>query len=86
MGDATNSFQFLLDYLCRLEKHKIHYRLAHIRDEAIMVLVSVPGEHWEVEFFADGSVEVEIFGSSGSVLSDAEARESLERLIADHGD
>ena len=30
-----------------------------------MVLLAVPGERWEVEFFADGSVEVEVFCELG---------------------
>jgi len=37
-----------------------------------MVNVNVPGERWEVEFFDDGSVEVERFVTTGA-LSDASA-------------
>ncbi|MEH2433650.1 MAG: hypothetical protein V7K25_20770 [Nostoc sp.] len=32
-----------------------------------MVNVAVAGERWEVEFFEDGSVEVERFVSSGEI-------------------
>jgi hypothetical protein len=32
-----------------------------------MVNVAVAGERWEVEFFEDGSVEVERFVSSGGI-------------------
>lgn len=32
-----------------------------------MVLVAVPGERWEVEFFPDQPPEVEVFRSDGSI-------------------
>jgi len=32
-----------------------------------MVLVAAPGERWEIEFLADGSVEVEKFTSNGEI-------------------
>jgi hypothetical protein len=35
-----------------------------------MVLVTVPGERWEVEFFADGSIEVERFISNGEICGE----------------
>ena len=53
-----------------LERGKIHYTLQSCRDEAIMVLVTVPGERWEVEFLADGSVEVERFISDGEIYGE----------------
>jgi hypothetical protein len=79
-----NAFQKLLDFLLRLDSAHIHYSLAHFRDETIAVEVVVPGERWEVEFFADGRVEIEIFtsvGPSGIALEDENA---LERLFAVH--
>jgi hypothetical protein len=53
----------LLASLNRLGESKISYRLEHNREEAIMVLIAVPGQRWEVEFLSDGSVEVEVFTS-----------------------
>ena len=47
-----------------------------------MVLLAVPGERWEVEFFADGSVEVEVFVSSGGV----QGPELLTRLFQELSD
>jgi hypothetical protein len=46
-----------------------------------MVQVAVPGERWEVEFFADHAPEVEVFRSDGSI-GDASL---LERLFDEHG-
>ncbi|MEH2206174.1 MAG: hypothetical protein V7K53_19195 [Nostoc sp.] len=50
-----------------MEQERISYTLAHHRDETIMVNVAVTGERWKVEFFEDGSVEVERFVSSGEI-------------------
>ncbi|RCJ31250.1 hypothetical protein A6769_31335 [Nostoc punctiforme NIES-2108] len=63
----NHGFSKLVTFLNRLEQEKISYTLAHHRDETIMVNVAVAGERWEVEFFEDGSVEVERFVSSGEI-------------------
>ncbi|RPD48056.1 hypothetical protein DNI29_10250 [Hymenobacter sediminis] len=70
--------QKLLDFLTELDARKIHYTLAHHREESIMVLVAVPGQRWEIEFFADSHVEVEVFASASEGL---EGEEALERLF-----
>jgi hypothetical protein len=57
----------LLSFLCSLENNRIQYTLEHNRGEAIMVLIAVPGQRWEVEFFADDHVEIEQFVSTKSV-------------------
>ena len=44
-----------------------------------MVEVAIPGERWEVEFFADGHVEVEKFIGQAEILGE----EELERLFLD---
>lgn len=79
-----NAFQKLLDFLARLDAAKIHYTLGHFRDETIAVEIAVPGERWEVEFFADGSVEVEVFASGDR--QGLEGEEAIERLFAIHSD
>ena len=57
----------LLSFLCRLEGSKIAYHIEHNREDAIMVTVAVPGQRWEIEFFDDGSVEVEKFISTAEM-------------------
>jgi hypothetical protein len=47
-----------------------------------MVLVAIPGERWEIEFFQDGKVEIEIFGSSGKIYD----RGMIEQLFERHSD
>jgi len=62
-----DAFDKLMEFLSNLEQGKIHYSLDHNRDHAIMIIVTVPGERWEVEFFGDGSVDVERFISDGEI-------------------
>ncbi len=47
-----------------------------------MVKVAVPGEHWEVEFFASGEVEVEVFRSDGNIQSE----EALAKLLRENSE
>ena len=68
----------LLAFIDQLEEHKIWYRLEHIRD-SIMVEVTIPGERWEIEFFADDHIEVERFVSTGTL----EGEEILVSLFAE---
>ncbi len=62
--------QNLLLFLQKLELYKIHYTIEHNRDDYIMVLVTIPGERWEVEFDAEGNVEIEVFKNSTGVDTD----------------
>ncbi len=68
----------LIDFLEKLEEKKIYYKLNKVRD-AIMVEVAVPGERWEIEFFANGNIEVEKFVSNGEILD----ADEIEKLFAD---
>jgi hypothetical protein len=85
MKPSTDGLQQLLDLLCRLEKNKIHYHLEHNRTESIMVLIAVPGERWEVEFFINGEIEVEVFGGGNEMLAGEKSRAALEKLFEVHG-
>jgi hypothetical protein len=75
-------FRKLTTLLKKLEQAHIHHTLASYREDAIMVLVTVPGERWEIEFLGDGSVEVERFLSNGEI-SGEEALHELLRKYAD---
>ena len=73
----------LHEFIDRLGEQKLHDTLASYRDHAIMISVAVPGERWEVEFFDDGTIEVEVFRSISRGL---EGEEALERLFAENID
>jgi hypothetical protein len=79
---SENPLENLLGSLRKLDQHRIFFRLSRPRDEAIMVEVVVPGERWEVEFFADVRQEIEIFGPSSGVIDEA----NLERLWTQFSD
>src|SRR6266852_7536779 len=64
---SNNAMEKLLAFVNELDRRRIHRRLASVR-EAVMVEVHVPGARWEVEFFADGHVEVEVLHGKGRVI------------------
>jgi hypothetical protein len=74
-----NHLQSLLTFLDRLEAAKVWYRLSKIRD-AILVEVAVPGQLWEIEFFADGRIEREVFESLNDV-EDIPTADALNDLL-----
>lgn len=67
----------LVEFLADLDNRRVPYRLNRVRD-AVMVEVATPGKRWEVEFMDDGSVEVEVFQSDGTI-SDENAIVELMR-------
>jgi len=46
----------LTDFLDRLDEVDLHYTITSVREAAVMVGVTLPGERWEVEFMKDGEV------------------------------
>ena len=81
-----DTFTRVTAFLQSLERRKMHYTLQSCRDEAIMVLVTVPGERWEVEFLADGSVEVERFISDGEIFGEDILSELLTKYTDQDGE
>jgi hypothetical protein len=79
---SEHPFRKLTAFLKQLEQENIHYTLASHREDAIMVLVTVPGERWEIEFLSDGAVEVERFISDGEICGE----EALHELFSRYAD
>ena len=69
----------LTDFLDRLDDADLHYTLSSVRESAVMVGVTVPNQRWEVEFMADGDVEVEVFKSDGEIRDLSMINELFER-------
>jgi hypothetical protein len=66
----SDTFHDVLSLLRRLDEAKIAYRLNRVRDDALMIEVSVPGERWEIEFVSYGDevrMEIERFRSNGRI-------------------
>jgi hypothetical protein len=79
---SEQPFGKLTTLLKQLDQANIHYTLASHREDAIMVLVTVPGERWEIEFWGNGSVEVERFISNGEICGE----ETLHELFTKYAD
>ncbi len=81
----TAKLSKLTHFLDRLDEADVHYTLSSIREGAILVGATVPGEHWEVEFMADGEVEVEVFRSSGDIEDESNLDALFEKAGEDGG-
>ncbi len=77
-----NTMKKFLNFLCKFEEGKIAYTIEHNRDDAVMVTAHVPGAKWEIEFFADDNLEIEIFRSNGEI----QGEESLDKLLNEFSD
>ncbi|MBW4465647.1 MAG: conjugal transfer protein TraF [Pegethrix bostrychoides GSE-TBD4-15B] len=80
-NSAQNSASFakLTRFLAQLDAEQIYHTLSHHREESVMVNIAVPGQRWEVEFFVDGSVEVERFTSAGEMSGEEALAELFEK-------
>jgi hypothetical protein len=79
LDDSRDSvFKRLLGFLNRLDRANAWYRLVHTRPDSVMVDIALPGWRWEVEFMADGAVEIERYRSVGVQVMP----ELLEELLA----
>lgn len=69
-----------MDFVNQLEAQHLYYSMSSVRSDAIMLEVAKPGTgmRYEVEFFTNGQVMVEIFQSHGSISGD----EALARVLA----
>lgn len=65
----------LLQFVERLEKARIPFRLSRNRYDAISVEVMAPGERWEVDFSEDGTIDVERFRSDGEIFDESAFKE-----------
>lgn len=77
MKTATENLYSLRDHLRR---EKIHYRVRDDREGAVSVDVTVPGERWEIDMLADGSVEIEVFKSDGAIHDDSKLKDLFRRF------
>ena len=75
----TTIFPHLLAFLEKLDHQRINYTLAHYREDALSVLVALPGERWEIDFLSNGSIEIEKFISTGEIYDAKGLDELFER-------
>jgi hypothetical protein len=70
----TDQFGDLLAFLLRLDAWSVAYHPTSVRPDAIMVQLAIPGERWEVELMADGTIK------DGSALTHLRERLAQDRL------
>jgi hypothetical protein len=66
-----NQFDKMLAFLERLNAAEISYTMEHSRDDAIMITAFAPGEYWEIEFIANGDVDIERYRSDGHIADES---------------
>jgi len=76
---VSNSPHPLYRILAQLEAAKIHFTLTRVRDETVMIEAQVPGRHYEIEVFASGEIEVEVYKSEGQIGG----QELVDELLRD---
>jgi hypothetical protein len=81
MGQHAKSHR-LYTLLQQLDRARIHYGLTRVRDDTVMIQAVVPGRRYEIEVFSDGSVEVDIFGSTVNLRGE----EAVDELLANYSD
>jgi hypothetical protein len=77
----VNSLEPLLQFISQLQDGRIQFDLKCVR-EAIMVVVPSPSTYYEIEFFADGHIEVQTFGTPSQVDT-VTLQEITDRVIRD---
>ena len=69
----------LFAFCAALDELHVRYGMLVTRSGAVMVTVVIPGQYLEIEFFTDGTVEIERFVSQGvEGASEAELDELIE--------
>jgi hypothetical protein len=77
----VNSLEQLLEFISQLQNGRIQFDLKCVRD-AIMVSVRSPSTYYEIEFFADGHIEVETLGPP-SLVQTISLEEITARVVSD---
>jgi len=79
IGGRTPKSRLLL-LLDRLKEAGIHHEVRDDRDGAVSVDITVPGERWEIDILEDGSAEIEVFKSDGTIHGESKLRELFTKF------
>ena len=79
MSEINNPLAKMLAILNAFDEHDIPFYLEHHSEEALLATVSIDNERWEIEFYTDGEVQVEVFYSDPD--TGIEGEEALLRLF-----
>ncbi len=81
MNVRLSMFEVFKQVKARLDQGNIAYETTSYRDDAFSFLVHVPGEYWEIDVLEDGSIDLEIFKSTG-MKDDPWA--AIDQLVEDY--
>ena len=70
------------EFIRELDASRTHYVLTSVREGAVMVQVTIPGERWEIEFFDDREPELEVFRSNCEIFGSEKLAELLQKAKA----
>ena len=70
----------LHEFIRELEETRTYFSLTSVREGAVMVEVALVDERWEVEFFDDRPLQIEIYRSDGSIFGPEKLSELHERI------
>lgn len=62
-----------------LKEGNIFHRISSYRKDVLCIEAIVPGEHWEISFFNDNSVELEVFESDGEIYNLEKTKELFNK-------
>jgi hypothetical protein len=65
------------DVTTRLSSAEIWHEVRFFREDGVSILAHVPGEYWEIDVLIDGSVDVEVFRTTGELEGEA----AIDRLL-----
>jgi hypothetical protein len=80
---TEGALESVFTFMELLRRYHLHFELRSYSDDCVIVAVSVPGERWEVEFFADGRRTIERFLSDGAVPAE---QSTVLRLVGEFGE
>jgi hypothetical protein len=66
------------DVTTRLTEADIWHEVRFFREDGVSILAHVPGEYWEIDVLTDGSIDVEVFRTTGELEGEA----AIDRLIS----
>ncbi len=67
------------EFIRELDASRTQYEVTSVREGAVMVEVTLPGERWEVEFFENRDPEIEVFVSDGTIHGPEKLAELREK-------
>ena len=77
---TPDRFDKLLAFIRHLEEAKIFHQVESYRYDGISVVVTIPGQRWEIDFLADGDIDVERFVSNGQIDDESALEELFEKF------